>query len=574
MYIYGHTIDEIYPAVGLPAAIKASFKVEGIKVGIRRGLAPTHVELAGVASCALPTIAEKHSATTLGGVIKRLAVKPVSKMTRAVKRRFKRYVRLFVSRTFEPIAHDADISSRTWLEKTTYTRGRKNQLLTVIEQLEERYGTLGQDLLNKIPSRYFKLNTFVKKEFYPELKHARLINSRTDQFKTLVGPIFQMIYDELIAKSLNHDGTPQILKKIDPVDRPMVLSSIFFPGATYYDTDHTSFESHFTPEVYQCCEFEFYKHMASALPRAVREDFIGLIRKALLGTNMISLGEVLVSLIGTRMSGEMNTSLGNTFTNIMILKFLVYEKDPSAKVHCFVEGDDALYRVNPESAAPTEKEYFDLGWNIKLGRHTELNEASFCGMVFDPQNLGAVLCDPTKKLLTTPWISSQYAESRECVLETLLVAKAYSLMAYPGCPVVAPMSRWIIRNYKFDEEIFLRYLSTMTPYERDKMVEVHSFRLRLVETEISMSSREIVERKFGMSIQEQLQLEKFFDTAGRSRIPTPTTVPTIIQGLFLSHSSVVNDRWNCIGGDRCIKMEKFFDNVKQLVGTDCSIVGW
>lgn len=85
-----------------------------------------------------------------------------------------------LARTFTPLEELPSVDE--WLEDTHYAMHRKDELRRVHSDLDGRWP-------NRKETQ--KVNSFVKSETYPAIKHARWINSRCDKVKVTVGPAFR-----------------------------------------------------------------------------------------------------------------------------------------------------------------------------------------------------------------------------------------------------------------------------------------------------------------------------------------------------------------------------------------------
>lgn len=210
----------------------------------------------------------------------------------------------------------------------------------------------------------------------------------------------------------------------------------------------------------------------------------------------------------TRMSGEMCTSLGNGFSNLMFFLFLAHEKG-CTNVIGVVEGDDGLFTMT--GSVPNEEDFLSLGLTIKMVVHDDLNKASFCGLIFDVDDC-INLSDPMKILAQTGFSTQQYVFSKDKVLRGLLKAKAFS-MAYqfPGCPIVASFSRYLLRVL-CDDYVYFR--KGNTDYTDILQKEAFNFWLQHGETlnvPTPMKTRLLCEEVFGIPVQSQIELEDWFD---------------------------------------------------------------
>jgi len=301
-----------------------------------------------------------------------------------------------------------------WLTSTNYSIERKDELRRAYADLRGGRPTTHQAQ---------KISSFVKSESYPTWKHARMINSRSDSFKVFSGPMFKAIEDAIY-------GLKEFIKHVPVSSRPSLIASMRKAGVFYYATDFTAFESHFTPEFLNVCECELYRW---CLGDTADCQFLC---ETLMGPNrMRTRSGVSAKVFGRRMSGDMCTSLGNGFTNLILAKFIAFEK--GGELEGYVEGDDGLF----SSTVPLEKDdYLDLGFTIKIERVEDPCLASFCGLIF--ADSGQIVRNPFRFLMNFGWTSS-FINSNTPVLLSLLRAKALStIYETPNCPIVGAMARY------------------------------------------------------------------------------------------------------------------------------------
>lgn len=432
--------------------------------------------------------------TVAAGVCKRFAIAPPAPDLAKISR-LREFVRVFVRENFVPIQYTADRSVEAWLDSCIYPAWRK-------EELREVWAECGGVLNEKDTV----CDSFVKDETYPEYKHARGINSRKDAFKCKVGPIFRLIEKEVYTH-------PSFIKKLPVHKRPeFIMDKLWSVGARYFATDYTSFEALFVKLIMEAVEFELYDWMTSQLPE--HDEFMKLCREVLGGTNQCNYKFFQVFLEATRMSGEMCTSLGNGFSNLMFMLFLCKEVG-STSVTGVVEGDDGLFAIS--GPAPQKKDFESIGLIIKLEECDSIAEASFCGIIFDPeckQNLR----DPRRVVTAFGWTSRQYANSKQKRLKALLRCKALSLAhQYPGCPVIQSLAQYGLRvtadvgNFAVWKVINSKGVNE---YQRGVLIDAMSNPVK--PTRIGMGSRLLVERMFSIPVEDQLRFEVYL--SGLSKI--------------------------------------------------------
>jgi hypothetical protein len=436
----------------------------------------------------LPHVDPSDMATVALGIRKRFVNKPPDH-DKNLLRKLQLFVSHWCNDNLVPLPVDTDLTLDTWLESTAYSRGR-------INELKKKW----QDVGGVLQKKHFKVRSFVKDESYPEFKHARLINARHDVFKCYVGPTFKCIEKELFK-------LPWFIKNIPVRDRPSYIKDYVGKlGSIYSITDYTAFESLFVGELMQNCEFVLYDYMTQNLPN--HGEFMRTCNEILAGQNECISNMFKVTVEATRMSGEMCTSLGNSFANLMFMLFILHENG-NVNPRGVVEGDDGIFSF--DNSPPTSKQFEKLGLVIKLELVDDISKASFCGLVFDPVDL-INIANPFKILCQTGFTTQEYAFSKSKVLRGLLKAKAFSLIyQYPGCPVISSFARYLLRNLE-DDYVYFR--KGHTDYTDILQKEAFTFWLRhkdVLTVETGMNTRILMEQVFGMSIDVQLQLEDFFD---------------------------------------------------------------
>lgn len=479
------------PLPALPEA-KSGTKISDVKGGDKSYRPPVMVSAGPILEgAAMPHADQTDSATTAAGARKRFVNKPPIGC-RVKKRAFRRFVRRWIRKNLIPLSPQTDTTCGTWLDSTDYPKWRRDELMAVCEDLGDWDNLNWEDTFCK---------SFVKDEVYPEYKHCRIINSRTDRFKVVVGPIFRLIEKELFK-------LPWFIKRIPTADRPnYIMDRVWSPGCKYFATDYSSYEAAFTSELMEACEFELYLYMVSRLPNGLK--WFAIVKAVLAGETRCVFKRFYVIVLATRMSGEMCTSLGNGFTNLMISLFvfttLGYSMDQIAGV---VEGDDGLFRIS--AAVPTEKDYEDLGLIIKIELHETISTASFCGLIFDETDRLNVT-DPLEVLATFGWLSARYARAGRSKKMALLRCKALSLAyQYPGCPIIASLARYALRmtrSYSIDGVLLKD--RTMSMWERTQLLE--AVRHPIVEIKTPINTRLLVESRYGITIAQQLLIEKELD---------------------------------------------------------------
>lgn len=351
-------------------------------------------------------------------------------------------------------------------------------------------------------SSWTNVKCFVKEESYPEYKTCRGIFSRKDEFKVIVGPLIHAIEEKIFAH-------PAFIKKIPVDQRAKYVRERLGIHPRYYNSDYTSYEAHFKKALMEAIEIPMYRWMIKNRPDLsdVTEYFI----ETITGVNHLMFNDISLNVDATRMSGEMNTSLGNGFANYIMLRYLCH-KGGDDSVTPVVEGDDGLMGT---TAIITEKDFERVGLTCKLDEHNDLSTTSFCGLLFD-YDASVNITNPYKVLIKTPWVARKYVGTSYKMHMRLLKAKALSILwQYPGCPIIQEYGKYLLRmTYKVKANF-----SESDPYHINhvdiKDNNILSFEDQLKNTpykRISISTRLLMEKIFKINVSYQKHLEKFFES--------------------------------------------------------------
>jgi len=479
-------------------------------------------EITGVA---LPQPCPNDPVSTAAGVQKRFGFAPPP-FDESLREAYRDHVQKAVRLLFTPLPSDSDTSVETWLQGTSYPAHRKDELLMKWNNVVNK-----RDILSK---KYLLCKSFVKLESYTDYKYPRAINSRSDEFKCLVGPIFKLIEKEVFKLKC-------FIKKVPMVDRPAYIKEMLMrPGHVYPSSDYTSFEALFVKKLMEDTEFQLYDYMTSLLSEG--SFFMEAIKKAMCGTNTCKFKNLTALVQAVRMSGEMCTSLGNGFSNLMFISFL----------RCFLRGENLLDVINElvlegddnlsNAVDPLAPEDFArLGLVIKTDINTQLSEASFCGLVFDEDDLVNVT-NPLEVLASTGWAEGKYARSRQSKLKTLLRCKALSLAhQYPGCPVVGSFAQYLLRcTSGYDVRHVIK--TWRNTYEREQLLEALGSKVPI--RDVPLNTRLLVERLYGLSVERQHIIEKYFDKCEVIQ-PIPSelvtdVIPRVWNEFFINYVEVVD----------------------------------
>jgi len=429
------------------------------------------------------------------------------------RQRFLRFAKAFIPRKFIP----PDLKSVTtrrlfedWLAHTPYSAKRKIQLRALREEIEQ-VGLKPAQMKEIVDSL-----AFTKWEGWDEPKWPRMINSPSDYTKVILGPIIHAI-DEALYDKGNVDS--YFVKGKDPRDRaPMLLE--LFGNDPVIETDFTSMEAHHYAEFNEAVAFGF-AHMLRAMPHRNMEK--RLIMRMIRGSNRSFFSTCTVSVDQKLMSGVLWTSSANGLLDLLLLLFLKFDVPGRSLEETVdlalqerrlrVEGDDGIMAASAAQAADMEISAAKLGLILKPVAHRNFTEASFCSTVCSADEL-IILPDPCKVLRKFFVLPPGLRLCRESAHFSQMRAKALSYAyLYHDTPVVGELAHRVCElTRSYDISKVLR-----TGWNHDDYIsQALSDRDRWVKKRpaVSMTSRLLVEKRFGLTVNEQLLMESQIRESG------------------------------------------------------------
>lgn len=323
-----------------------------------------------------------------------------------------------------------------------------------------------------------------------------------------MGPIFQGI-NECLFSQLKY-----FIKKVPVNERAQFLKTELGSDGRFDCTDFSSFEAHFMDFIIYAIEFPFYFWATSQIPYF---DWFYEELYTLTEINTCIFRDFVVYSM-SRASGEMNTSSGNGWVNMIIFTYISRIKR-ALEARAKFEGDDGICKVFPEASFPTTKDYDDLGWTCKLITNNGFSTASFCGIVADPEDLINV-CDIKAYLADFGWTRQQYMKANNTTIMALIRAKGYSaIYQYPGCPIIDALGHYALRitnSGVVKRKMLKMYKNNQLADSRYKNSQFQAIFDHLLDKiperkDTPPNTRLLVEKLFGITDSKQKEIELYLD---------------------------------------------------------------
>lgn len=199
---------------------------------------------------------------------------------------------------------------------------------------------------------------------------------------------------------------------------------------------------------------------------------------------------------GTRMSGDQNTGYGNTILNYGMLKSWLLDSKVGGSI--YVDGDDSVIICERLDLPKLDGTYFSrYGMKTKIDYGFTFEEVEFCQTrpVFDGHSWRMVR-NPERVLARLPWIVKKLPQN--CHLRYLKSVGLCEVALSLGLPVMQAI------GWKLATLTSAKYMMTDGHYQASKeFIKPWN----VVPLDVSIEARQSYERAWGLTIQEQLQLE-------------------------------------------------------------------
>jgi hypothetical protein len=541
MVQYGYRVEELPPEIYKKKLTGTS---PGFKVGVAKYSKQARKERLPISrTCSIfmrnqckPIACPDDLESTVLGMAGRVGV-DTPKMHSEICEALKKFTLGFCQEFLTPLDPSVDLSAK-WFEEMNQSKARKDELAAA-ELLVNTEG-IDSDL------RFLEACGFIKYESYDEYKLHRSIMATADEFKAYCGPIFHSIGDHVFHTC------DEFIKTVPVSDRPeYILDRLAHELGKLLNGDATSYEAHFKRVLMESIEFVLYDYMVSLSP--LLQERMERIKSVLSGPRKIKFKSVIIKLMAKRLSGEMNTSLGNGFTTMIITKFLAWLKE--VIVPLVAEGDDNLATWLHNCRAPTKEEYEALGWLMKVEEPKSVGLASLCGQVFEEGDK-IVVCDPRAALADFGWLHKKYVNAGPAVRMQLMRSKALSMVhQYNRCPLLGAFGRrveFLTRGVVIRKSI----MNNFDTYKREALIKAIKDPLPPV-LEVPYTTRALVEYLYNIPVSMQLDYEKQFELLqlGSSFEPLWPS-PPVWQQCWNDYVARPDEIWAYKGNTYCSEVEE------------------
>lgn len=338
--------------------------------------------------------------------------------------------------------------------------------------------------------------SFVKREFYPEPKHARSIQGPKPHVRPYFGEGIHYAEKAMVDPITWVFGDLQLMfvKRIPIHKRPQAIDDFLIKGKQVLCTDHTAFEAHMTKPIMEMGELKCLKQLIGT-PWGAK---FGQWHKYVTATQKLQYKGVSIKLPAFRCSGNPDTSLSNAFENVIAM-LAISSILGLTLVRAVVEGDDGLFQFK-EADLPTPELFvnaaLECGFEIKPEFYNRAGDAGFCQLFWASDQ--TLVPNPIKKLVTLQWTHSAFMYGNNEMMRALFRAKLLSLSAEAhAAPIIWALLK---SSYQFAH-------SGRAQYDPADWFKNEQLGPPMEPVEPSIEAREFCARQWNIPIDTQFEVE-------------------------------------------------------------------
>jgi hypothetical protein len=275
---------------------------------------------------------------------------------------------------------------------------------------------------------------FIKAEKWAEKKAGRLISARSPVYNICVGryllPIERVMYEAIDAAC----GAPTIMKCYTPEERAAVVQAHWesFEDPVAVGQDFSKFDQHISR---QALSYEHASYNAAFGNCAELQQLLSWQLSGRCFANVKD-GKVTYAVEGGRMSGDMNTAMGNCIISAALVFAYAYER--GITIRAIVDGDDSVAFMERSDLTRyvegIEQWMETKGFRLTLETPvTHISEVEFCQCRFVAAVPPTMVRNPVKAITQDhAWIEDQSITHAEVLAATGLGG----LSLYGNMPVL------------------------------------------------------------------------------------------------------------------------------------------
>jgi hypothetical protein len=409
--------------------------------------------------------------------------------------------------------------------KRTHQQDFKEFYQTYPKQKRDRYMRGEIDLISMPPTlKHGKCTVFVKPDKIDPMSKPfavpRLIQFRDPRYAvelaSYLKPIEEQVYKWKFKHPLVATNTRMIAKGMNQLERARVARIKWeaFKHPIGVVLDVSRFDMHVNKSLLSV-EHQFYNIICND-PRLRKLLMVQL--KNLCKAKVKYSDEALRYVTsGRRMSGDMNTALGNCI--LMLLMTTLYCLSLKIKFDLLDDGDDIILFTEHENYKLVESTavefYLKYGMKLKVeGFYSHFAQINFCQSCPIQTGSGWKFVRNPIKIMSTSLSGPRFANVSEKYLKRITAGQGLcEAILNAGVPVLASYSQALMRNtaQQVEDAVFDMKTGTYLSYLREKQLYDRQNSTHRLDQPITIEARTSFEIAFNISISDQLEMENLLD---------------------------------------------------------------
>lgn len=371
-----------------------------------------------------------------------------------------------------------------------------------------RYEAAAKSLEHKPISRVDSYpSVFLKAEKWHEDKAGRLISGRSPRYNVEVGKYLLPIEKRVYRAIDQVFGSPTIMKGLTQEQRAEVVRSHWetFCDPVAVGQDFSKFDQHISKAALQ---YEHGVYLGMYQGCATLQRLLSWQLETKCFANVQD-GVVKYVVKGGRMSGDMNTAMGNCIISASLL--WAYAREQGLEIRCIVDGDDSVAFMERRDVARYRAGLADYmrrhGFHLTVEPTvSDISQVEFCQCKYLAAEPPTMVRNPLKAITQDHcWVINKQLKWQEVLAATGLGG----LALYGNIPVLGAYYDMLARAAPLSART-RKLLDTRSGWLRDATFDGKRY-------EPSEATRYQMWRTWGISPEEQRILEREFDAVDLGR---------------------------------------------------------
>lgn len=392
-----------------------------------------------------------------------------------------------------------------------YPSGEERSLESVLNTFKGSRRAIYERAYQSLAVRPFgdadaRIQSFVKAEKTNPLAKVnpdpRMIQARTPRYNLMIAKYLR--YVEHLIYNLKHNGIRSVAKGMNQRVRAETILEKFsrFNDPICFSIDCSRWDQHVSDEVLEI-EHGFYQHF---YPNS--EELRALLRHQRRNKCRTKNG-VKYAVRGGRMSGDINTALGNCLLMVIMVRAAMGELD--TKYDLLDDGDDCLIFIERSDFERVKEQlpaiFKAFGQELKIENIAERpSEVLFCQsrMVFNGKH--HVMVRDWRKVLSQACCGTKHWNIPDMVRPMMGMVAACESVLNAGVPILAPFAAAL---HRMSRGRMAKLNACDSGLLRRYQIELGTDKTpTFLNSEISLEARLSFQETFGVMISEQRTIEK------------------------------------------------------------------